>query len=313
MTEPRRTSDRGDSRTLDARTSLLRGEFDAVGPILSEVSGVAKELRVHGVAAFPDIAPSLWRWHKAHPDDPNVHLLSGVRRLDSLAWIASETPQRTREAQHHDEVESLWRAVEHLQFASRHWDADAAVTVWMAGVVGALVWRGAVPVEDFEMCAKAAEELVPTSPTIARWRVLVAADLKVDELAAEAERGWSQGDPRHAEVASAHVVKWLDLVEQDATAAESYWQLENVETSLRTINDRLGEPSGPAAHDASAVMAFVLARTRQPRLALPHFSRLDGRVMTWPWSTLLEPVAGFGELQQRAHARSVKNLLRKFG
>lgn len=300
---------------MDAQGALLGGDPGLARRILDEASGVVAELRVHGVAAMPHLGSALSRWLAEHPRDPHANVLTAVRRLDSLPWLAPRLEHRTIDQQRFDEIESLWRAVDHLQEALAQRADDPVATVWMAAIVGALAWRGAAPAEDFAECAAAAEALAPGSPTVARWRVFVAdgmPDTDPLDVANEWASKWPEGDARQVEVATAHIIKYRNLLDEDENAAPAYWLRDEVLQSLLRVNDRVQSLTGPVASDASAVLAFALPRTNQPRLARPHFARLDGRVQTWPWAMLRNPLGAYDELEQRSNTRSVRNLLRKF-
>lgn len=314
MSEPRRTSDRGNDAALRLRGLLLRGSIDDAGPILAEASGLEAEIRPHAVAGMDDLAPRLRRWVDERPEDPAIHLLAAIQRLDDIPWLSSQLEERrSLEQQHYDEIESLWRAVGHLQVTLSHRPDDVAARVWMAATLGGLSWRGAAPVEDFEVCAKIAENLLPTSVHTTRWRVHVAdvvADADPVELASAWAGEWPDADPRHAEVLTAHIAKYRELLDDPNGAAE-YWHRDDVFDSIVTATQRLGVPTGPAAHDAASVMAFVLPRTREPNRALPYFELLDGRVLTWPFAMLRQPLAAYSELLEWARRRTLKNLLRR--
>lgn len=311
MAEPRRASDRGDPLATRALDALRRDAFDDVARMLREQDGVDAEIRAHAVAAMPGLAAPLRRWRERSPADPVLHLLLGIRRLDDVPWLVAELEERTAEQQHYDEVESLWRAVEHLQWAQG--DGLAAASTWMAAVVGALAWRGAMPLADFHQCAKGAEELVPNSLQVARWRVHLADPGDGTDpvrFAEESAQEWPAGDPRHAEVITAHMPQYHDLLIQDANTAPEYWRRDDVMRSVLACNERLVGCTGLAAFDASSLLAFVLPRTKQPRLSIPHFDRLNGRVMTWPWAIMQSPVAAFVLVEQQGR-RSLRGMFRR--
>lgn len=312
-----RSSDRGDAAILGARAALIRGARDAVGSILSRGADVDAEVRVHGVAALTGVETFLNGWLSSSPDDPDLHLLLGVRRLDSIPWLGLELqPQRTDEQRRYDEIQSLWHAVEHLQRTLADDPERAVAKVWMAAVVGALVWRGSMPREDFEVCAAAAEAALPGSVQVARWRIHLASPqanpsgvVDPTELAA----AWGAGDPRQAEVATAHIDRFIVLSGENKEAGDAYWLQDDVHSALVAANERfnMGGP-GPASVDASNLFAFALGRTRQPRLAIPHLDRIDGRLLTWPWATMLQPAASHAWLESRARSKApLRAILRR--
>lgn len=309
MAAPRRASDRGDAEALRAIAALRRGSFGEVAKMLSVQRGLDAEIRAHAVAATPDVGTALNRWRDAAPEDHVLHLLLAIRRLDDLPWLVAQFEQtRTAEQQHYDEVESLWRALEHLQWAQAGGVEVAAV--WMAAVAGALAWRRAMPLADFQRCAAAAEEIIPGSVQTARWRVHLT-DGDAVAAAEESARGWPPGDPRHAEVVTAHVAQYHDLLDRDKERAPEYWKRREVQDSVVAVNNRLASCEGVAASDASSLLAFVLPRTEHARLAIPHFDRLDGRVLTWPWAILRSPTGAYTELEQQARAWSLKGMFRR--
>lgn len=309
MAGAQRASDRGDSQVRGAGEALLRGALDQVRLSLRIGAGADPGVRAHGIAALPGIDAALERWRSASPDDPDLHLILAIRRLDSLPWIAVELEQqRTQEQQWYDEVESLWRAVEHLQVTLAD-DPDRAVAqTWMAALMGALAWRDAMPKEDFEVCADAAQTL-SDSIQLPRWRIHLAGMQKDSSpsvgLAEQLAGSWGNGDPRHAEVATAHVDRYRVLLDENRETAPAYWLRDDVHAGLVAANTRFGSGTpSPGSIDASNVFAFTLARTREPRLAVTHFDRIGGRLLTWPWAMLRQPLLAHGELETRARGRS---------
>lgn len=288
MAAAQRSSERGDATIRSAGEALGQGAFDSVRQTLRSGVGADAEVRLHGVAALPGIAAALDRWRSGSPDDPDLHLVLAVRRLDNLPWMGVELEgRRNREQQWYDEVESLWRGVEHLQVTLGDEPERAVAKAWMAALVGALVLRDAVPREDFEVCAAAAEAGLPDSLHVLRWRVHLAGAQKESipsvRMAEHLADAWGRGDPRHAEVVTAHIDRFLVLLDENRHTAPAYWLRDDVHSGLVAANARFDSGrAGPGAMDASNIFAFALARTREPRLAAPHFDRIAGHLLTWP-------------------------------
>lgn len=318
MATAHRSSEREDPAIHAAREALVRGAFDEVRSTMRGDAGVDAEVRAHGIAALPGIEPFLAHWWSAAPNDPDLHLLSAIRRLDGIPWLAAQLgSQRTSDQQWHDEVDSLWRAVEHLHRTLAADPQRAVAKVWMAAVSGALVWRDAMPKEDFDVCAAAAEESVPESIQVSRWRIHLAGrntdGSPAMQLAEHLAAAWGPGDPRHAEVATAQIDRYAVLSDQHQERAHAHWLRDDVHSLLVAANARFGPGrKGPADADASNVLAFTLAQTREPRLALPHLHRVRGQLLTWPWAMMQQPIAAYAFYEDRATSKSpLKALFRR--
>lgn len=317
MVEERRSSERGDPYIRQARTQLLADDFTAVERLLSGTPDVDAEARLFGIAALTGIGDALERRRQDSSRDPASNILLALRLLDELPWTALELePRRDEEQQWADEVEALWRAIDHVQLAHAHQDEWPMAWVAMTVIAGALAYRGAMPIQDFDVCAARAHELAPESLQAVRWQLHVA-ELRPDtdpvEVAQDLSDRWPAGDPRHGEMVTAHVSRYLEILrEESKQAAQQYWRRDEVLRDLLEADDRFGGPTpAPSSADAANLFAFAFPRSSQPHRARRHFDRAGGEILTWPWAVLRSPTQAYKELDRQSRTRGM--LSRVFG
>lgn len=301
MGDPQFDPTRGDQALRRARDDLSIGDPRGAEHLLSAAEGTETELVAEAVASGDGLRHGLAEWLRADPGNPSAWLLSAVNRLESLAWQFSDNVLRERDPLP-DEHATGYRAIDDLYRALE--TGSETARVWLAVAAGRMAYRGFCPKTDFDEVARDADVVRSDSPLLLRARIRLEDPLDPSRpalrLARNAGTGLPGGHPARVEVVTAHVEHYLSLLDSNREAAIAYWQDDFVEQELSDIsNSLLQQPDSPRTVDGHNLLAFALARTRSPRLARPHFTRLDNRFVAWPWTLLTRPAVAFKELQAR--------------
>jgi hypothetical protein len=296
---------RGDDHIRAVRTALLDGRHDQVRDGLRAVAVEDAEALWAGVADGLDAGAAVARWLEREPEDPDALLLMAVHRVEQLPWLRWRI-QATREDSRPDEIAWVEKAVAITQWVlKRHPDHDIG-WVWLASAVGALGFLGTAPVEDVERITDRALDTVPTAVRPLRWRIRAQDPAGDPQVGVRVARGivdqLGPGDPRRAEIATAHIQVYLNTLEHDEQAALALWN-DEVAAELVAAGAGIDGRTDAVTVDAINLLAFTLPRTPQAKQARGWFDRLDGRFVTWPWALLRQPAEAYDELRSRTRSR----------